>query len=355
MEGYPHPIIQEDLQRMRQAALPWAQLDGKTVLVTGATGMLALYVTWLLLSLREQAGIRVSVIALCRDAQKAEAYFGPFGGRPYFRLLLQDVCEPIPVEGPVDYVFHLAGNASPHFINADPVGIMKCNLLGTMNVLECARAWQTKKVIFASTREVYGKNEEAKLLDEQAYGTLDPLDDRSCYPESKRAAETLLKSYYLQYGVPYNVVRIAHSYGPTMRLEHDGRVMADLMGDAVAGRDIVLKSNGEAVRAFLYVTDAVLGMFSVLFLGETAMAYNLANETEPVSIKELANILAAQRKLQVVVSEGDRKGYCAYRRTALDTSAIEQLGWKPAISLQEGINRVLQFRSAMPSGECWCG
>ena len=342
---------------MRQAALPWEQLDGKTVLVTGATGMLASYVTWPLLSLREQAGIRVSVIALCRDARKAEAYFGPFVGKPYFRLLLQDVCEPIPCEGPVDYVFHLAGNASPHFINADPVGIMKCNLLGTMNVLECARAWQTRKVIFASTREVYGKNEEAKLLDEQAYGTLDPLDDRSCYPESKRAAETLLKSYYLQYGIPFNVVRIAHSYGPTMWLEHDGRVMADLMGDAVAGRDIVLKSSGEAVRAFIYVTDAVVGMFTVLFHGAAAKAYNLANETEPIRVKELARELAAIRDVQVVVSEGEQKGYCAYRRTALDTSAIEQLGWRPQVSLQEGIRRVLLYfpKGDLPKAACGAG
>jgi nucleoside-diphosphate-sugar epimerase len=243
----------------------------------------------------------------------------------------------------VDYIFHLAGNASPHFINTDPVGIMKGNLLGTMNVLDWARVSGVAKVIFASTREVYGKNEEAELLDEQAYGTLDPQDDRSCYPESKRAAETLLRSYFLQYGIPYNIVRIAHSYGPTMRLENDGRVMADLMGDVVAGRDIVLKSSGEAVRAFLYVTDAVVGMFTVLFHGETAKAYNLANETEPVSIKDLAQLLAAlreDRKIQVVVSEGGQKGYCAYRRTALDTTAIAQLGWRPQVSLGEGIRRV---------------
>ena len=340
---YNNSIIREDLLCMRQAGLPWEQFDGKIVLVTGATGMLASYVTWLLLSLREQGGIRVSVVALCRDAQKAEEYFGTFTGKPYFHLLLQDVCEPIACEGPVDYVFHLAGNASPFFINTDPVGIMRCNLQGTMNVLEFARACRAKKVLFASTREVYGKNEEASRLDEQVFGTLDPLDDRSCYPESKRAAETLLKSYYLQYGVSFNVVRIAHAYGPTMKLEHDGRVMADLMGDAVAGRDIVLKSSGEAVRAFIYVTDAVVGMFTVLLCGATAKAYNLANETEPIRVKELARELAVLREVQVVVSEGEQKGYCTYRRTALDTSAIEGLGWKPLVSLEEGIRRVLRF------------
>ena len=136
-----------------------------------------------------------------------------------------------------------------------------------------------------------------------------------------------------------------------MQLENDGRVMSDLLSDVVAGRNIVLKSSGEAIRAFLYVTDAVVGMFTVLFHGGTAKAYNLANETEPVSIKELAYMLAALREdktLQVVVSEEGQKGYCAYRRTGLDTSAIEQLGWKPQISLQEGVNRV--FRYVMKNG-----
>jgi nucleoside-diphosphate-sugar epimerase len=343
---------------MSKANLPWQQLEGKTILVTGATGMLASYVTWLLLYLHEHDGVNVSVVALCRDKQKAEEYFGEFLDKSYFYLLIQDVCDPIAYEGRVDYVFHLAGNASPHFINSDPVGIMKSNLLGTMNVLELARYKQTAKVILASTREVYGKNEEAELLDEKAFGTLDPLDDRSCYPESKRAAEALLKSYFLQYGVGFNTVRIAHSYGPTMKLENDGRVMADLMGDVVAGRDIVLKSNGEAIRAFLYITDAVIGLFTVLFYGENAMAYNLVNEMEPISIKDLAQLLASLRadnSVQVIISQGDQKGYCTYRRTALDTTALEQLGWKARVSLEEGVKRVCchndSYKSTATDGE----
>lgn len=177
------------------------------------------------------------------------------------------------------------------------------------------------------------------------------MDARSCYPESKRAAETLLKSYRLQYGVDFNTIRIAHAYGPTMTLENDGRVMADLVGDVVAGRDIVLKSNGEAIRAFLYVTDAVLGMFTVLFRGKAGEAYNLANETEPVSIRELAQRLAASRNdktIRVVVNEWDQKGYCAYRRTALDTTAIGHLGWKPRVSLGEGITRVVSSFTLIP-------
>lgn len=341
-------VMMEDLQRMAQESLPWQQLDGKTVLVTGATGMLASYVTWLLLYLHEQRGVNVSVVALCRNPQKAASYFGEFLNKPYFHLLIQDVCDPIKYEGPIDYVFHMAGNASPHAINTDPVGIMKANLLGTINVLELAREKQTAKVLFASTREVYGKNEEAACLDETAFGTIDPLDNRSCYPESKRAAETLMKSYDLQYGVAFNTIRIAHAYGPTMNLENDGRVMADLIGDVVAGRDIVLKSSGEAIRAFLYVTDAVTGLLTVLFHGETAKAYNLANETEPISIRDLAQRLASSRTdkvLQVIVStDRPQPGYCAYRRTALDTTALEHLGWRPQIPLAEGLRYSLEER-----------
>ena len=107
-------IIIEDLQRMSEAKLPWRELDGRTVLVTGATGMLASYVTWLLLYLHEHASINVSVVALCRNRQRAEQYFGSYVSKPYFHLLIQDVCEPIAYEGKVDYIFHLAGNASPH-------------------------------------------------------------------------------------------------------------------------------------------------------------------------------------------------------------------------------------------------
>lgn len=344
--NYNNPIAQEDLSKIYNVDLDWNTFNNKTILVTGATGMLATIISYFLLYLKDEKGIDLKLLALCRTKAKAEKTFKEFLDKPYFDLLLQDVCEPIQYDGGIDYIFHLAGNASPHFINTDPVGIVKSNMIGTFNVLELAKEKQTEKVIFASTREVYGKNENEDSLTESSFGTIDPMENRSCYPESKRAAETIFRSYFLQYGVNFNALRIAHSYGPGMNLHSDGRVMADLMGNVVDGKDIELKSTGEALRAFCYITDAVTGIFYAALKGEPGEAYNLANETEEISIRDLAQMLISLRKdkdLKVIFNIPEsNSGYCNYKRVGLNTNKLEKLGWQPKVSLKEGCQRTIQ-------------
>lgn len=345
MFEYKNKVVQEDMRLMAKENLDWHQFDEKTILVTGATGMLATYISYFLLYLKEEMGVDLKLLALCRTKSKAEITFKDFLNKPYFTLLLQDVSKPILYNGNIDYIFHLAGNASPHFINTDPVGIVKSNILGTFNVLELAKEKHSSKVIFASTREVYGKNENEKELTETSFGSIDPQENRSCYPESKRAAETIFRCYFLQYGVNFNALRIAHSYGPGMNLHEDGRVMADLMGNVVDGKDIELKSTGEALRAFCYITDAVTGIFYAVLKGEPGEAYNLANETEEISIRDLAQTLVSLQKdkeLKVIFHIPDTNtGYCNYKRVGLNTFKIEGLGWKPRTKLYIGIKKTL--------------
>lgn len=345
MFEYKNKIVQEDLRQMAEEQLDWHQFDGKTILVTGATGMLAAYISYFLLYLKEERGIALKLLALCRTKAKAEKTFRGLLDKSYFELLLQDVCEPIQYDGGIDYIFHLAGNASPHFINTDPVGIVKSNMLGTFNILELAKEKHSSKVIFASTREVYGRNELEDSLTETSFGIIDPMENRSCYPESKRAAETIFRSYFLQYGVNFNVLRIAHSYGPGMNLNSDGRVMADLMGNVVKGENIILKSSGEALRAFCYITDAVTGIFFAALKGESGEAYNLANEREEISIRNLAQTLVSLRtdktlKVDFEIPESNT-GYCNYKRVGLNTNKIEKLGWHPQVCLKAGCQRTL--------------
>ena len=260
MFSYNNSVVQNDLESICHASIPWFNLVGKRILVTGANGMIATYLIYTLMYFIQKYDMDIKVIALSRNKQKSERLFGNFLNNSHFILLIQDVCKPIDYTGKVDYVFHFAGNASPYFIQNDPVGIMKSNLLGMINVLEVAREKEVEKVIFASTREVYGKNEIDNLLSEDSFGYINCLDNRSCYPESKRAAESLCKSYYLQYGINFNTVRIAHAYGPGMKLDNDGRVMADFIKCIVDNQNIVLKSTGESLRAFCYVNALVSGI-----------------------------------------------------------------------------------------------
>lgn len=345
MLTYSHPIVQKDLEDINR--IPLSIPEGNTILVTGANGQIATYIVYSLMYQVSQYRLDIHVIALSRNQEKAEQLFQDFLQDSHFTLLIQDVCSPVTYPKKIDYIFHFAGNASPYYIVHDPVGIMKSNLLGTINILELARKKDTRKVIFASTREVYGDNKTESSLSEHSFGSIDCMDSRSCYPESKRAAETLCKSYYLQYGVDFNTVRIAHTYGPGMKLENDGRVMADLLACTIQGRNIILKSKGEALRAFCYINDTIRGLFLVMQKGDPAEAYNLANETEEINIRQLAELLLTSvpeknLRIEFQTPEGQPAAYCNYERVKMNTRKIENLGWKPAISLKEGVMRTIK-------------
>jgi UDP-glucuronate decarboxylase len=340
---YRNPVIQNDLQALHQATVNWEHLKNKTILVTGATGMLASWFTFMLMYLNEKENYKIKLLLLARNKNKLKQVFGNEPG--YMKFIIQDVCETITVQTDIDYILHAAGAASPWYILNDPAGIAKANILGTLNVLELARKTSTQKVLFTSTREVYGKIENKDSITENDMGIINPLDSRSCYPESKRMAETLLKIYSIQHRVSFNTLRIAHVYGPGMQIHNDGRVIADLFNDALNNQDIQLKSDGTAIRAFCYISDAIEALFRVMINGKNNEAYNIANEMEPVTIFELAEMIQSiagnNKKVSVKNEEAPVPGYCNYKRVKLDTTKTESLGWRPKILLSEGICRTI--------------
>lgn len=348
MFGYRNIVVQNDLDEIiRREESPFEILRDKSVLITGASGMLATYMVYTLIRLNEVKGYNINVMALVRNKEKAEKRFCDFLENEKFELLVQDVCEEIKTEKEIDYIVHAAGNASPKFILNDPVGIIKANTLGTINVLEFAKKNEVKNVLYTSTREVYGKVDNADEIYENTMGVLEPTELRACYPESKRMSETILESYRVQYGVPYCTVRIAHSYGPGMAIDEDGRVMSDFISDIVNNRNIVLKSEGTAKRAFCYITDAVSALFLVLLKGENGSAYNVANEKEEKEIREVAFMLVQLKEesnLKVVfdIPETQSAGYSKMGRVKLNTEKLEKLGWTAEVYLKEGLERTVE-------------
>jgi UDP-glucuronate decarboxylase len=346
-------IVDEDVEVILSEPLPWERFAGRSVLVTGATGMLGQYLVRTLLALRPSGG-RPRVIALARNEQLARATFSRQLADPRLELRTQDVTAPISMDEELGYVVHAASPANPRAFLDDPVGVIAANVRGTEQLLALAAARQAV-FCFISSMEVYGTppapGRPEVLVSESTPGVLDSLNQRSAYPESKRLAENLCVAYQAQYGVAYRIARLSHTYGPGMRLD-DPRVQTYFMSQAMAGRDIVLASAGNLTRTYTYVSDAVSALFHLLCSSENG-ARNIADERAKVSIRELAEAVVRNAPTQtsaVVVPQGGRPGDPPPQPSVLlDCAALRAMGWRARVDLDAGLARTMRHH-ALESG-----
>jgi UDP-glucuronate decarboxylase len=338
-------VVQEDIREIARD-VDAALLRGRGVLVAGAAGFLPAYMVETLLHLNDTQSCGCRVIGLVRNLEKASLRFAHHSGREDFVLIEGDVASLPDTLPSADIVIHAASPASPKHYGRNPVGVMVANLLGMKNLLDRARCSGAESFLYFSSGEVYGQLPgSAPPSKESDYGYVDILDVRSCYAESKRASETLGVSYWKQYGVPCKIVRPFHTYGPGMALD-DGRVYADFIADVVNRRNITLKSDGSAVRAFCYLADAIRGFFRVLLHGLAGQAYNVGNPNGALSILELSELLTEMVPgLSVESHAGPTDaGYLKspIARNVPDTSLISALGWTPRYSPREGFGRTIR-------------
>ncbi|MEO5893104.1 MAG: NAD-dependent epimerase/dehydratase family protein, partial [Ferruginibacter sp.] len=238
-----------------------------------------------------------------------------------------------------------ASQASPKYYGTDPVGTLSANTIGTYNLLNLAVAKSVEKFLYFSSSEVYGTVASSDNIGENVYGAIDPTQVRSCYAESKRMGETMCVSFASQYKIPVSTVRPFHTYGPGLSFD-DGRVFADFVANIVRGENIVMSSDGSAVRSFCYLADATAGFFTVLLKGQNAASYNIGNPATSISIRDLANLLVdmyPQKKLKAVFKEVDSAVYLQSNVSRL-CPAIEKvkaLGWEPRTGLSAGFKRTI--------------
>lgn len=344
-------IIDEDItQIISDNLIDWSRFRNKTVLVTGANGMLPAYLVFTFLYLNKLYDFETKVIALVRNKTKADAKFKDFIQDPHLKILVQDISEPINVSEDIHFIIHAASQASPKYYGVDPVGTINANVIGTINTLQLAKDKQVEAYLFFSSSEVYGiVNPEYFPFKESDYGYIDLLNVRTCYAESKRMGENLCVAWNYQYNVPAKIVRIFHTFGPGMQLD-DHRVFADFCSNIVKNEDIILKSDGSAVRLFCYITDAVKAYIKVLLDGQSACAYNVANVAGEISMIELAEMLVAlypEKHLKVRKEVDDNDLVFTKMRNPLqkaipDCSKIYKLGWIPVVSVKECFKRTIE-------------
>jgi len=340
-------IILEDLQHIIEAQVDWERFSGKTILITGANGFLPAYMVETLLFLNNKRIIQnVKVLALVRNLGKAKSRFKYYLNYENLEFIVQDVCDPLNVDQKIDFIIHAASQASPKYYGIDPVGTLRANTIGTINMMKLAQSNPVESFLYFSSSEVYGFLDENKIpTTEIDFGYIDPTNVRSCYAESKRMGETICVSWLHQYGVPAKIVRPFHTYGPGLSF-NDGRVYADFISDIINNRNIVMKSDGSARRSFCYLSDATIAFFLVLLNGKNGEAYNVGNPECEISIIELAQRLVKlfpEKSLKVIKSENQGLGYLKSNvsRNCPDLSKINKLGWVPIVDLNNGFLRTI--------------
>ena len=321
-------------------------LKGKSVLVTGATGLIGSQIVLALDRYNQLHEGRIKIYALARNEEKAARVLA--GCSEYVRIILGDIKMPIDITEEIDYIIHGASMTSSKEFVDYPVETILTGMEGTDNVLRFADSKKVKGMVYLSSLEVYGVTDpEKKSIKENEYGYIEQMVPRSSYSEGKRMAECLCISYGHEYGVPVKIVRLSQTFGPGVSYS-DNRVFAQFARCAIENQDIVLKTKGETYRNYCYIRDAVTGILCVLLKGNSNEAYNIANKDTGISICDMAHMIAddiADKKINVVFDIADdiaKLGYGPTIKISLDTDKIEQLGWKAEVGLKDAFERMIQ-------------
>ena len=324
-------ILEEDIKNIIND-FDMSVFDRKTILVTGATGLIGKLCVKSLLN----SGYNTQVIALVRDEEKAKNIFGESKRLTY---LVQDINQRINTTRRVDYIIHAASTTSSKDFVEKPVETIYTAINGSRNILEFAKNKRLEGMVYLSSLEIYGVNEKENIK-ERDYGYIDILNPRSSYSESKKMVETMCISYGTEYGVPVKIARLAQTFGAGVSIS-DNRVFAQFAKAIINKENIILHTKGETKRNYCYTTDTVRGIFTILTKGENNNAYNVANENSYCSISEMAHLLENEyTKVEYKIDEVNR-GYNPTVKIALNTKKLNALGWEAKVNLKEMFDRLI--------------
>jgi UDP-glucuronate decarboxylase len=351
-------VVEADLAHIaHHLAEDFAGMAGKRLLIVGGGGFLGYYLVQAALHWNRTGGTApIAVTVFDNYIRGAPVWLLALEGDPNLTLRRHDITHPLPADmGDFDYIIHAASIASPTYYRRYPIETMDANVDGLRRLLDYALARKAAGrplagFLFYSTSEIYGDPTPENIPTPETYrGNVSCTGPRACYDESKRYGETLCVNFAAVHGLPITIARPFNNYGPGLKIT-DRRVLPDFARDVFAGRDIVMLSDGAPTRTFCYIADAIVGYYRIMTRGRPGEAYNIGIESPEISMATLAD--------KVVAIARDRFGYrgkvvrkaseeAAYlvdnpnRRCPVIAKARAELGYDPAIGVEDGLTRAL--------------
>ena len=329
-----------------QININWQLLDNKTVMITGATGLIGKYLIEVLLMRNRLRGLHTRIIAVGRNKEKFRARFKDVEDSEHLVFYCHDVQKPFDdFKERVDVIVHMASNTHPKLYATDPIGTEMSNILGTYYLLQLAGANKGCRFVFASSGDIYGDNRSDKeFIEETDCGYINCNTLRAGYIEGKRASEALCNAYREAEGIEFVIARFCRLYGPTMQLS-DSKAISQFINKAIEKQDIVLKSKGTQTFSYLYIYDAVTALLTVICNGVDGQAYNIADNDQALALRQLAGILAEIGESKVVFDlpdEIEHKGASTFQNVKLDGRKLKSLGWESVVDMKEGLRYTVE-------------
>ena len=341
-----HEIYAADIAGVANENLPWEKLAGKSLLLTGATGLIGTLMIDVLMKKNRDENLNVKIFAAGRNEKVANERFADYFDDKNFSFIKLDVNEPIGDDFHADFIIHAASNSQNKLFASDPVNTIMANILGSHNLLEFAVKTKAERFVFVSSGDLYGKPlNEDDVFDENYCGYINCNTLRAGYPEAKRAGEALCQAYISKYNLDVVIARPCRIYGPTMRLD-DSKAMSEFIMNGVRGEDIVLKSQGLPRFSYCYGADCVSGILYCLLKGACGEAYNVSDSSDILSLREIAEYvssLAGKKVIFQLPSELQAKGFLKVLKVVLANDKLRALGWAPKDDTRSGVKKTVEI------------
>lgn len=332
-------LLLEDFECIYSNNLSWNRMNNKTVLVTGASGLIGSIIVKYLDFLNKSKGFHIRILAMIRNEEKVKQL-----SEYDVTIVFGDLCNRVMIEDEVDFIFHCAAMTKSKDMIEKPVEVAQGIVMGTINILDFMLSKDVESMVYLSSMEVYGRTDDV-CISEKNMGYINPLAIRSCYPMGKRMAENLCASYWSEKKAPVKIARLAQVFGAGVPIS-ENRVFAQFAKNAMYGQDITLHTDGKSRGNYCYTADAVAALFYLLLLGENGQAYNICNEDSTMTIREMAEMVAntishKQITVNYDIPEDNSYGYPEATGMKLSSHKLRQLGWVPRYGMADMYSRMM--------------